>query len=89
MNKKELALYFISGSFVYGGVIYTLQSFIWSLFFLLFISLLITLRVSNSNHSFGKQFFSVCVGLFISGWFAAKIIVMVKAFFLYLYSLLS
>ncbi len=89
LSKKELLLYLISGSFVYGATIIILNSFLWILFFLLFISLLITLRVSSTNHSFGKQFFSVCIGLFFFGWIAVLIILMVKVLFMYLYNLLS
>ncbi|SFS77195.1 hypothetical protein SAMN05428962_2771 [Paenibacillus sp. BC26] len=93
MNKKEVVLYFISGTFVYGAAIYILhslqQSLIWFLFFLLFISLLVTLRVADSNRTFGKQFFSVCIGLFFFGWIAVIIIVLVKAFSLYLYHSLN
>jgi hypothetical protein len=89
LSKKELLLYLILGSIVYGATIIILNSLLWILFFLLFISLLITLRVSNTNHSFGKQFFSVCIWLFFFGWIAVLIILIVKVLFMYLYSLLS
>ncbi|SFT09540.1 hypothetical protein [Paenibacillus sp. BC26] len=93
MKKKEVVLYFSLGAFVYGAAIYILhslqQSLIWFLFFLLLSSLLVTLRVSDANRSFGKQFAGVCVGLFFFGWFAVIIIVLVKAFALYVYRSLS
>lgn len=89
MKKNKQILYFIFGSFLYGGVIYLFHSFIWSLFFLLLIGFLITQLVSDTNRSFGKQMLSACIGLFFFGWIAVMIILAGKVLVMYLYSLLS
>jgi hypothetical protein len=78
MKKKKQIQYLILGSFLFGGVLVYLNDILWSLFFLLLISFLITKLISNTNVSFGKQMLSASIGVFFLGWVAAMIILVGK-----------
>lgn len=72
MNKKKSVFYFILASFLFGGAICLFKSIFWTLFFLIFIGFLLTIKISDERRSFGKQMFSACLGLFFFGWLAGK-----------------
>ncbi len=88
MNKKESIIYLIVASFIFGGAIILFNSIFWTLFFLLFISFILTLKISDEKRSFGKQMFSACIGVFFFGWIAVLVILLIKIFLRYLYYLL-
>ncbi|MBP1967149.1 putative membrane protein [Paenibacillus aceris] len=85
MNKKKSIIYFILASFLFGGAIFLFQSICWTLFFLIFIGFILTIKISDERRSFGKQMFSACLGLFFFGWLAVLVILLIKIFISQLY----
>ncbi|KRE61921.1 hypothetical protein ASL11_23735 [Paenibacillus sp. Soil750] len=85
MNKKKSIIYFILASFLFGGAIFLFQSIFWTLFFLIFIGFILTIKISDERRSFGKQMFSACLGLFIFDWLAVLVILLIKIFISQLY----
>ncbi|RDU34639.1 hypothetical protein DRW41_22415 [Neobacillus piezotolerans] len=89
MDRKHQVLLFMLGSFLYGGAMYIFHSFIWSIFFLMFISFLITLKISDPKQDFGKQMISASIGIFFFGWVSLLAIIVAKASVVYVFRMLT
>lgn len=88
-KKKEQVLYIMAGAVLFGTAIYLINQFIWSLFFLLLISYLITLKLSNESQSFRRQMLSVSIGIFFFGLLSLFLMLIVKGFVMYGIELLN
>ncbi|WP_088043254.1 hypothetical protein [Bacillus sp. EAC] len=86
-KKKDQVLYFILGAFLFGIMLYMFHSFIWSFFFLLFISYLITLKLADDSRSFRRQMLSASIGIFFFGLISVLIILIAKGFIMYVIDL--